>query len=321
MKKKHIIIFICAVLIIAAGLVFLLKKDEWFFKNKKEPEEITPGEKFSYTPITYKICDDNNCNYLVGAMHLGDAHIKDLSDKVINAYKEMDALAVEVDTKESSININNYLLPNGVTVDTLISEELNNKLEEFSSNHMLFPYEQYKRYKLGLFTDLISTTLYLELGYMTEGVDSYFLTLAHQENKEIISIETLEEQESFFSNYSDELYMLMIEDTIDTYDEQKELIKELYAAYLAGDAEKIKEAVYSDNETKEVDISEKLKEELESYQKDMYDNRNLVMANAIENFLEEDKNVFVTVGAAHLVGDNGIIELLKGKGYKVTQMN
>ena len=311
MKKKHIIIFICAVLIVAAGLVFLLKKDEWFFNSKNEPEEIIAGEKFSYTPVMYKICDDDNCNYLVGAMHLGDAHIKDLSDKVINAYNEMDSLAVEIDTMNENIDINEYLLPNSETIDNLISEELNSKLEEFSSKHILFPYEQYKNYELGFFADLISTTLYLELGFMTEGVDSYFLTLAHQENKKIIPLETLESQMSFFSDYSDELYMLMIEDTIDTYDEQKELVKELYDAYLAGDAEKIKEAINSENEEDETNIPDEIKKELEAYQK----------ANASEGFLANNQNVFVTVGAAHVVADDGIVELLKAKGYEITQMN
>lgn len=319
MKKKHIIIFICTVFVIAAGLVFLLKKDEWFFKNKKE--EITPSKKFSYTPVMYKICDDDNCNYVVGTMHMGNAHIKDLSDKVISAYKEMDALAVEVDTIGYTLDINKYLISNGNTIDTLVSENLNKKLEDFSSKHTFFPYEQYKSFKLGLITDLLASALYMELGYMTEGVDRYFLNLAHNENKEIISIETIESQEAFLDAYSDELYMYMIEDTIDTYEEQKELIKKLYDAYLAGDAKKIKEVVNSEEEFDDEKVSDKLKSELEAYQKALYDDRNIVMASAIESYLKDDKNVFVAVGAAHVVSDNGIVELLKEKGYKITQMN
>lgn len=313
------IIFILAILIVASGLVFILKKDEWFFRNNKEPE-INPSEKFSYTPVMYKICDDDNCNYLVGAMHLGDAHIKNLSDEVIIAYKEMDALAVEVDTIGYTLDISNYILPEGTTIDKLISEELNKKLEEFSLNHVSFPYGQYKSFKLGLITDLLASSLYIELGYMTEGVDSYLLKLAHTENKEIIEIETIESQETFLNAYSDELYKYLIEDTIDTYDSQKELVKKLYDAYLAGDAQRIKDVLNLENEDDE-NISEKLKEELESYQKAMYDDRNIVMANAIEEYLANNKNVFVTVGAAHVVADNGIVEILKGKGYKITQMN
>lgn len=320
MKLKHIIIFILSIVVVATGLVFILNKDEWFFKNKKE--EIIPGEKFSYTPVMYKICDDDNCNYLVGAMHLGDAHIKNLSDKVINAYKEMDALAVEVDTTNATIDISKYMLPDGKTLDTLLPESLNTKLEKFSEDHpSVFPYELYKSYKIGLLPEFIATGLYMELGYMTEGVDSYFLNLAHKENKKIIEIETMEPQESLLDAYSDELYIYQIEYTIDTYEEQKELIKKLYNAYLAGDAENIKEILNMEEESDETKISDKLKAELEKYKKDLYDDRNLVMASAIEDYLATNKNVFVTVGAAHVVADNGIVEILKEKGYKVIQMN
>lgn len=317
MKFKHFIIFILAIVVVASGLLYILKKDDWFFKNKKE--EINSAQKFSYTPIMYKICDDDNCNYLVGVIHMGDAHVKDLSDKVINAYKEMEYLAVEVDTTDYVLDMNKYLIPNGKTIDTLVPESLNKKLEEFSSKHTFFSYEEYKSFKLGIFTDLLASALYMELGYMTEGVDRYFLNLAHKENKKIISIETMEFQESFFDTFSDELYIYQIEDTIDTYDEQKEMVKKLYEAYLNGDAKAIEE-ILNDDGDKEID-NEKLKTELEKYKKTLYDDRNVVMADAIESYLKENKNVFVAVGAAHIVSDNGIIALLKEKKYKITQMN
>jgi uncharacterized protein YbaP (TraB family) len=44
------------------------------------------------------------------------------------------------------------------------------------------------------------------------------------------------------------------------------------------------------------------------------------MADKIAGFLKSKDTYFVVVGAAHLAGKQGIIELLKGKGYKVEQL-
>jgi hypothetical protein len=44
------------------------------------------------------------------------------------------------------------------------------------------------------------------------------------------------------------------------------------------------------------------------------------MVLKIEDFLKAKKTYFVIVGAGHLVGDQGIIEILKGKGYLVEQL-
>jgi hypothetical protein len=48
--------------------------------------------------------------------------------------------------------------------------------------------------------------------------------------------------------------------------------------------------------------------------------RNKSWLPKIEELLRGDKNAIVIVGAAHLVGDQGVVELLKKQGLKVTQL-
>ncbi|MGZ3595181.1 MAG: TraB/GumN family protein, partial [Syntrophales bacterium] len=48
--------------------------------------------------------------------------------------------------------------------------------------------------------------------------------------------------------------------------------------------------------------------------------RNSNMAQKIDGYLNTNKTYFVVVGAAHLLGDKGIIQLLKDKGYSVEQL-
>jgi len=40
----------------------------------------------------------------------------------------------------------------------------------------------------------------------------------------------------------------------------------------------------------------------------------------IENFIGQNDNYFIVVGALHLVGKKGVVELLKAKGHKISQM-
>jgi uncharacterized protein YbaP (TraB family) len=44
------------------------------------------------------------------------------------------------------------------------------------------------------------------------------------------------------------------------------------------------------------------------------------MASRIEEFLRTKETYFIVVGAGHLVGNKGIIEILRGKGYQVEQL-
>ena len=49
------------------------------------------------------------------------------------------------------------------------------------------------------------------------------------------------------------------------------------------------------------------------------DDRNRRWLPQIEGLLSRGENALIVVGAAHLVGKNGIIELLKDRGYSVEQ--
>jgi uncharacterized protein YbaP (TraB family) len=50
--------------------------------------------------------------------------------------------------------------------------------------------------------------------------------------------------------------------------------------------------------------------------------RNVAMLEKIEGYLEDKskETYFVVVGAAHMVGEDGIVTRLKEKGYTVTRL-
>jgi uncharacterized protein YbaP (TraB family) len=52
---------------------------------------------------------------------------------------------------------------------------------------------------------------------------------------------------------------------------------------------------------------------------DLITKRNYAMTKRIEGFLKTKKDYFVVVGSGHVIGDEGIVALLKKRAYTVTQ--
>lgn len=302
--KKRTILF--AITIILLFILIVLSSFKYNLNNKNTNED---NKKFSYTPPMYKICDNDSCIYLLGSIHTGDDKVNKFNSIIIDAYKESDKLAVELDINDISLNVSDFISENG-SLEDYITPDLNNKLQEFSSNHSLFPYNTLKYMKLGYIYDYISLLPYLENDFKSEGVDNYFINLASEDKKAIISLETYEDQLNLLIGYSNEFYIKELEEIIDNYDEVKEMSINLYESYLKGDVKELKKLIDEDTSGSET-------EEEKEYLKNVYDDRNIYMASRVEEFLANNDKVFMVVGSAHVIGNNGIIEILSDK-YKIS---
>ena len=316
-KVLLIILGILVIVTIALGVLVIINKTDKKENNNKTTttttKSIINNEEFSYVPVTYKVCDDNNCNYVVGSMHLGDDRIHKFDERFLKLYDEMDSLAVELDITTPMLDVNQYLLGNGQTLKDVLGTDLDNKLKSLSEKHPKFMYSLYGSFKPGVVYSDLSQVIYQEIGYTKDGVDMYFLKNAHDTNKEIIELETWELQLNLLLNESNELYVKLLNEVVDTFDESYDYAKELYEAYLTGDPDKINKLSNEEDE-------EENDPEIIAYNEKMVNERNKGMVSKIEDFLKNDKDVFVVVGAAHVVGENGIANTLRNKGYKVEQV-
>jgi uncharacterized protein YbaP (TraB family) len=142
------------------------------------------------------------------------------------------------------------------------------------------------------------------------GIDKYFLSKAG-ENKKISELESLDYQIDLLAGLNDEEQELFL---LYTLRELKILVKEvdkLVDAWKSGAVDKMESA-----------ITKSLAEDRRFYT--IYDKliykRNRNMTQKIEGYLKTNGTYFVVVGAAHLLGDKGIIQLLKDRGYSVEQL-
>lgn len=303
-SKKKIVIGIILVLIIflasGIGYYLLVSKKE----NKREAS-------VSIHPALYQACDDDSCIYILGTMHMADAKLNGLSDQIWKAYNESDAIAFELDVTAvpADASMDLIMLKEGDDLSNYLSKEDFQKLEKFFANRLI-PIDVVRTFNLAGVASLIEEYAYMELQLMpNNGVDMQLLTKAHQDNKEIIELETYEFQVGLLYGFKDEYYVEQINSMIDNYSSSKANIKLLYNCYVSGNTWLLKQLL--SNEESEDEVAQE-------YNQKMLIERNVNMTEQAEQFLKENKKVTVAVGAAHVIGEKGILELLTEKGYKIS---
>lgn len=292
--------------------------------DTSEPDDSSDnaGESYGITPLLYKVTDDNgNVIWLFGSIHIGKEYFYPLPDYVMNAYNSSDSLAVEFDVTEEEFDDDTMMdmlydlaYTDGSNIEAHIPEELYNDAKEIlEDNDMYFSsLDFYMPYLWSMFIDEFTME---QLDYETDlGIDMFFLNTAHDGNKTIHSIESMEFQMNMMTGYSHELQEMMLESSVYYYnnvDEYSDGLDELAEAWAEGDAEAL-----ADEEEYEFE-SEEEKALYYEYNTSMMTKRNRGMTNFAEDKLFEGEEVFIVVGAAHVVGEDGMANQLRERGYTV----
>src|SRR5262249_50091069 len=140
------------------------------------------------------------------------------------------------------------------------------------------------------------------------GLDKHFYDRAHTDGKQIQGLETADFQVSRFDGMSFEQQDRMLADTLKGLDSEKGNVNKLVDAWKAGDVAAVERIVLMD-----------LKQDPAMYQRLLVE-RNQNWIPKIEALFDRRGRAFVVVGAAHLVGPDGLLAVLKAKGYAVEQL-
>ena len=140
----------------------------------------------------------------------------------------------------------------------------------------------------------------------TLGIDNYFLEKSGK--KRIVEIESAEWQLNLLSSFTDEQQEQFLRAASEEGTELMATLKRLQDAWTNGDAEKM-DALIRDTSRTPQEINKKL-----------LTDRNPHMADVAEQFLKGKDQAFLVVGAAHLVGKEGLVAVLQKRGYKVEQV-
>lgn len=288
----------------------------------------------AYPPM-WKVTDKSgNSIYMLGTMHLATEYTFPLPDEVYDVYDKSDGVAVEYDIKSLQSNLNEamkitkpLMYTDGTTIKDHISEEAYNIGKEKIKNYGMWN-ETFNYLKPSYWLDVMQSMSVNSIqGISEDGVDMTFINKAYEDNKPVISIETLETQGELLGMYSDamvEFILLNDSESLDCTEETVKQMAELYNVWASGDLDKTLELAGYDETTVDLsgtdDIPEELLKEASGYDKILLDNRNKVMVDRAEEFMRNGNNYLYMVGTLHYLGENGIINLLENDGYTVERV-
>ena len=254
--------------------------------------------------------------FILGSVHLAKPDIYPLAPKIEESFERAGILAVEADPEKAKDEnllrqmLASALYPGNGTLREHLSKEsyalAGREMEELG-----LTIESFNRTRPWFLAITIETLEFQRLGYdPAYGLDIYFTGKASGK-KRIVELESFDYQIRLMNGFSDREQELFLIYTLRDLATLKEKIEELMTAWRTGDTKAMEALVTRTlNESPEIQpIFTKL-----------FDRRNLEMTAKVEQMLKGSETAFVVVGAAHLVGKKGIIELLRGKGFKVEQM-
>ena len=288
-----------------------------------EPAVTEPAESVT-TPLLYKVTDnEGNVAWLFGSIHVGEEYFYPLPAYVLNAYASADALAVEFDivTFEGDINaqieaLQTMVYADGTTIADHISEELYNDAKAALKDLGMYS-SALDYYCPAMWSSFIDSAMIEKMGVDTSlGIDLYFLNRAHEEGKTILDVESAAFQYGMMAGYSEELQAMLLESSVasvELMEESKADMMQLVDAWATGNEAEFDALI---NAAPEFESPE---EEVlyNEYQNAMITQRNLNMADFAEDALKSGEEVFIVVGAAHIVGAGAMAELLAQRGYTV----
>jgi uncharacterized protein YbaP (TraB family) len=267
--------------------------------------------------LLYKVGSASSTVYILGSIHLAKPEIYPLDIVIEQAYKRSDILVVELDaeSEESMMAMQTAMAqlgmyPNGKSLKTELSAQTYKQLQSYAVKtglplHML---EQMKPWVVML---QLSVMEMMRLGYSPElGIDKHFVDQAKQDKKPIMALETIAEQMALLSRDDKAYQDKLLRYTLESMSEMEPMLNKLSSSWKNGDAKAIEKMFLL---TMQDDPS------LNEIYNALITKRNYMMTKKIQGFLKTKKDYFVVVGAGHVIGKEGIVDLLQQRGYKVGQ--
>lgn len=196
--------------------------------------------------------------------------------------------------------------PKGESLATVLSAEEYTKVENFFMSEFNISKKNFKK----LYAPLKPLALSITMTRLSlrEGVKFYdieLLKLAHDLRIDTYSLETIDRETAALNAFPMDAQVSALLHSVNNFEKQKEEYKQLEAAYLIGDIDRVFEYSLHPFEKNEIFIEE------------FYSKRNAEWLPKIEKMFSDQKS-FVAIGVAHMEGDKGLLNLLKSKGYTLT---
>ena len=286
MKKLFKSIAVVAVLLMSSGV----------FAQAKKVESINSKDK----SLLWEISGNglSKSSYLYGTIHMICGNDYLLSDKTKKAFTASDNLVLEVNLSDpKELSVAQQLAYGKEPLSKTLSPEQLNDLDALLQKRTGMTVKQVDKFSLMTVMSLITMK-----SFGCVDIKSYemeFIAMAKESDKSVTGFETLQSQMDFLSKgYSDAEMITMLQESND--DTTKKMVQNYIQENLP--------ELYKDITAPKV-MNEKAR-------KWLLDVRNENWVVKMPDMMK-DKSTFFAVGAAHLLDEQGVINLLRKKGYIV----
>lgn len=243
-------------------------------------------------------------SYLFGTIHMICKEDFLLSESVKQKFASSKQIYLELDMDDPQLQgkmMQNMQLIGKESLKEKFSETDFNKLDAFLKKELNMNLSMFNSFKPMMVMSLLAQRS-LPCATM-ESYDLNFVKMASEQKKELLGLEKVEEQIGVFDAIPDSLEIRSIMNMVNDFDAQKKEFTRMSAVYKSQDLEALYQLMV---ESPEMMGSQEL----------LLDRRNHnwipVMESAMKN-----SSTFIAVGAGHLGGNQGVLELLRKQGYMV----
>ena len=257
---------------------------------------------------------DSNTVYLGGTVHLLRPSDYPLPEEYEQAYQASSKIYLETDLSSmNELSVQTKMLEqltyqNARSLKTVLNEEAYTALSDYMVE-IGMPLMMIENFKPGMVISTLQVMEFQRNGFTPQGVDVYFNNRAIEDAKTLGQLESIQEQIGFLASMGEgnesEFILLSIRDL----EETTEIMNDMIAAWRTGNNDQLAAMFVTEMQNEAPDLYDTLLRQ-----------RNLNWFPQIEQMLSDSVTEFVLVGAAHLVGPDGLLWLLSREGYQVRQL-
>jgi uncharacterized protein YbaP (TraB family) len=262
----------------------------------------------------WKAASDRGILYLQGSVHLLKEEDYPLDPAIEEAYANSEVLVFEADMKAmlapetQQLIMSKAVLPDPRTLESELDPEVYALLSEKLAEAGL-PVVAIRKFKPWFATMTLMLLRMQAMGLDPNlGLDQYFHRKAQADKKTQIGLESIEFQISLFDELSKGSQNGYTKHALLELEQMETMLDEMMTAWKTGDLDR---------------LDEWTRASFEEYP-DMYEKfvtaRNRTWVEKLDQLVAKDKTCMVVVGTAHLAGSEGLLELLKQKGYTIEQL-
>ncbi len=243
-------------------------------------------------------------SYLFGTIHMickEDFLISEIVKQKFNSSKQV-YLELDMDDPQLQVTMMQQMqLPDKETLKNKLGESDFKKLDSFLQKEMNMNLVMFDKFKPMMVMSILAQRL-LPCASM-ESYEMNFVKMATEHKKELLGLEKVDDQLGVFDAIPDSLEIRSIMNMVNDFESHKKEFSRMSSIYKTQDLDALYQLMA---ESPEMMGSQEL----------LLDRRNRNWIPVMESVMK-NSTTFFAVGAGHLAGSHGVLELLRKQGYKV----